>query len=95
MTSPAMQRYAAEIYRLQEYHAYVPLSILAEHADVSLQATSRMIRRLKEAGLIEHEAYAGVRLTPAGENAALPAIRRHRFHSFPTYAWHLAIDGFF
>lgn len=73
-----MQRYAAEIYRLQEDHPYVPLSALAEHADVSLQAASRMIRRLKQAGLVEHEPYAGVRLTPQGERVALPAIRRHR-----------------
>ena len=78
MVSPAMQRYAAEIYRLQESYFYVPLSILADHADVSLQATSRMIRRLKDANLIEHEPYAGVRLTSEGEKAALPAIRRHR-----------------
>mgnify|MGYP001067206553 CR=1 FL=1 len=78
ITSPAMQRYAAEIYRLQEDHAYVPLSLLAEQVDTSLQAASRMIRRLKEADLIIHEPYQGVRLTPKGERIALLGIRRHR-----------------
>ncbi len=76
--SQAMQRYAAEIYRLQADHPYVTLSLLAEQTETSLQAASRMIRRLKDAGLVVHEPYRGVQLTPAGERVALPAIRRHR-----------------
>lgn len=73
-----MQRYAAEIYRLEQDHPYATLSMVAERVDASLQAVSRMIKRLKRAGLVEHEPYKGVRLTPEGEKAALPAIRRHR-----------------
>lgn len=78
MISPAMQHYAAEIYRLQQDQSYVTLSMLAERVDVSLQAASRMIRRLKKAGLVVHKPYHGVRLTPEGERTALPSIRRHR-----------------
>ncbi len=78
MISRAMQHYAAEIYRLQQDHPYVALSMLAEHVDVSLQAASRMVRRLKKAGLVVHKPYRGVRLTPEGERIALPSIRRHR-----------------
>lgn len=73
-----MRRYAAEIYRLQEDSEYVGLTDLAEHVDASLQAASRMLRRLKAAGLVEHEPYKGVRLLPDGEIAAYPALRRHR-----------------
>ncbi len=73
-----MRNYAAELYRLQEDHSYVPLSFLAEAMTVSLQAASRMIRRLQQAGLIVHRPYHGVRLTPEGETQALPALRRHR-----------------
>lgn len=76
--SPAMQRYAAEIYRLQEHHPFVGLAEIAEHLDVSAQAVSRMVQRLKEAGLLVHKPYRGVRLTEAGERVSLPAIRRHR-----------------
>jgi len=76
--SPAMQRYAAEIYRLQQDHPFATLSTLAEHVDASLQAVSRMLTRLEEGGLLEREPYRGVRLTPAGEQAALPELRRHR-----------------
>lgn len=73
-----MQRYAAEIYRLQQDHPYATLSMLAEHVDASLQAVSRMLARLEEGGLLEREPYRGVRLTPTGEKAALPELRRHR-----------------
>lgn len=76
--SVAMQRYAAEIYRLEEKYDYVPLSELADHVDVSLQAASRMIRRLKEANIIEHEPYKGVRLTESGHTVAMSGLRRHR-----------------
>lgn len=76
--SPAMQRYAAEVYRLQEQRPYVGLAELAEHLDVSAQAVSRMVQRLKEAGYLVHKPYRGVRLTEAGERISLPAIRRHR-----------------
>jgi DtxR family Mn-dependent transcriptional regulator len=78
MLTAAMRRYAAEIYRLQEFNAYVGLSDLADEVNASLQAVSRMMGRLKEAGYIEHEPYRGVRLTPPGEIIALRAVRRHR-----------------
>lgn len=78
MITAAMRRYAAEIYRLQENHDFVSISDLSENLCVSLQAISRMIRRLKTGGYIIHEPYRGVRLTQEGEIIALPAIRRHR-----------------
>lgn len=76
--SLAMQRYAAEIFRLQQDQPRVLVSELAERADVSVQAASRMVRRLRDAGLAEHTPYQGVRLTEPGVRASLPAIRRHR-----------------
>ncbi len=73
-----MQRYAAEVYRLQQDYAQVPLSILAETVETSAQAVSKMIRRLVDGGYLAHEPYRGIRLTPAGERIAMPALRRHR-----------------
>ncbi len=78
MISLSMQRYAADIYRIQQDHPFVSLADLAEHMDVSVQAASRMVRRLKDTGLVEHEPYRGVRLTAPGVRYSLPAIRRHR-----------------
>lgn len=79
MVSKAQQHYLAELYRLQQdCHGHVSLSVLAETMDASIQAVSRMVRRLKESGLLEQEPYQGVLLTASGEREAMPAIRRHR-----------------
>ncbi len=76
--SPAMQRYAAEIYRLQQDHEQVPLSLLSSHVDSSAQAISSMVKRMQKNGYLVHEPYRGVRLTPEGERIAMPSLRRHR-----------------
>jgi len=78
VTSPKMDLYAAEIYRLQEKHDFVPLSILARRMDVSLQAASAMVKRLMRSKLVTQRAYKGVRLTRQGEHVGKLALRRHR-----------------
>jgi DtxR family Mn-dependent transcriptional regulator len=76
--SPAMRRYAAEIYRLQQDNEQVSLSLLSSHVDTSAQAISTMINRLNKNGYLKREPYRGVRLTAEGERIAMPALRRHR-----------------
>lgn len=79
--SNAMQEYLAEAYRLAYYREdepYVSTSALAEVLHVSAPAVTRMVQRLKDAGLLEHEPYRGIYLTPEGEREALMSIRRHR-----------------
>jgi DtxR family transcriptional regulator, Mn-dependent transcriptional regulator len=76
--SQAMRRYAAEIYRLQEDHDQVSLSLLSSHVESSTQAISTMVKRLNKNGYLVHEPYRGVRLTPEGEKIAMPSLRRHR-----------------
>jgi len=76
--SPAMRRYAAEIYRLQEDNEQVPLSLLSSEVDTSAQAISTMVKRLSKSGYLIHEPYRGVRLTESGETIAMPSLRRHR-----------------
>lgn len=76
--SPAMRRYAAEIYRLQEENEQVPLSLLSLHVEASAQAISTMVKRLNKSGYLVHEPYRGVRLTESGEKIAMPSLRRHR-----------------
>jgi DtxR family Mn-dependent transcriptional regulator len=76
--SPTMQRYAAEIYRLQEHHEHVSLSLLSSHVESSAQAISTMVKRLAKNRYLVHEPYRGVRLTPEGEKIAMPSLRRHR-----------------
>ncbi len=57
-----------------------------------------MVARLKEAGYLEHEAYKGIRLTPAGEREALLNIRRHRLVErflvdVMNFGWHECHDA--
>jgi DtxR family Mn-dependent transcriptional regulator len=80
-TSPAMQEYLAEAYRLVHYqpdNPYISTSALAGVLRVSAPAVTRMVQRLKDAGYLEHEPYQGVKLTPLGEREALRVIRKHR-----------------
>jgi len=79
--SAAMQEYLAEAYRIayyQEDEPYISTSALAEVMDVSVPAVTRMVKRLKQAGFLEHEPYHGFKLTTQGEKEALSNIRNHR-----------------
>ncbi|MBC8170026.1 MAG: metal-dependent transcriptional regulator [Anaerolineae bacterium] len=99
-TSPAMQEYLAEAYRLAHYQpaaSYVSTSALADVLHVSPPAVTRMVQRLKEAGYLEHEPYQGIKLTETGEYEALMSIRRHRLvERFLTdvmkFGWHEVHD---
>ncbi len=80
--SPTMRDYLAEIYRLGDRQSedltFVSTSALADLLDVSAPAVNRMVTRLKELGLLNHEPYQGIRLTESGEREALKFLRRHR-----------------
>ena len=78
IVGPTVQRYLAEIYRLEADHGTVTMPMVADVLEISVQAVSRMIRQLAQDGWLEHEPYQGVHLTAAGEQVALQAIRRHR-----------------
>lgn len=78
-----MRDYLAEIYRLSDrgpesQQGYVSTSTLADILDVSAPAVNRMVTRLKELGMLEHEPYRGIRLTDNGTREALKELRRHR-----------------
>lgn len=81
--SSTMRDYLAEIYRLSQQridseNGYVGTSELAELLDVSAPAVNRMVTKLKDMGLLRHEAYRGIQLTDEGTKVALIQLRRHR-----------------
>jgi len=77
--SSAVQDYAKAIYSLSARSSEpVTTSALAERLDVSPASASAMVKRLANLGLVTHERYHGVRLTPSGERVALEVIRHHR-----------------
>jgi DtxR family Mn-dependent transcriptional regulator len=73
-----MRDYLGEIYRLGHGEVWVSTTMVAERLDVSGPATVRMVRRLHELGLVEHQPYKGILLTEPGKKVALLNIRRHR-----------------
>jgi len=78
MYTPVVEDYLKAIWNLQQVEAPVSTSRIAERLGLSAAAVTAMVKRLAEQGLLRHEPYYGVRLTPAGELAGLRIIRRHR-----------------
>jgi DtxR family transcriptional regulator, Mn-dependent transcriptional regulator len=79
LASEAVEDYAKAIYTLERRRdAPVGTTALAERLGVAPSSVTAMLHRLAEMGLVMHEPYRGVRLTPAGERLALEVIRHHR-----------------
>lgn len=76
--SHAVEDYLKAIRRLQRESAPVSTSALAELLDRSPASVTNMIKSLAQRGLVVHEPYHGVQLSPDGEREALRIIRRHR-----------------
>lgn len=90
-----MRDYLTEIYRLSDRGSaqddgYIGTSALADLLDVSAPAVNRMVTKLKEDGLLDHEPYQGIRLTAKGRGEALKELRRHRI----TEAFLVTVMGF-
>jgi DtxR family transcriptional regulator, Mn-dependent transcriptional regulator len=77
--SAASQDYVKAIYALESRGgASVTTNALAERVGVSSASASVMVRKLADAGLVEHTPYHGVRLTKHGRRVALEVVRHHR-----------------
>jgi DtxR family transcriptional regulator, Mn-dependent transcriptional regulator len=78
MTTPAVEDYLKAIYQLSEQGAAVSTSAIAERLGIAAGSVTGMLKRLAEAGLVEHTRYYGARLTEEGAANAVRTIRRHR-----------------
>lgn len=58
--------------------AVVSTQELADRIEVKPASVTGMLKKLAELGLVEYEAYKGVRLTEAGYRVALEVLRHHR-----------------
>ncbi len=77
--TPVVEDYLKTIWKLQQQGVdSVSTSSIAEQLGLTAAAVTAMVKRLAEQRLVSHEPYYGVRLTGAGELAALRIIRRHR-----------------
>src|SRR5450830_749195 len=77
--SSTMEDYLKTIYKLETRGTgVVKTNALAERLGVAASSASEMVRKLDEAGLVEHVRYRGARLTESGRRRALGVLRRHR-----------------
>jgi DtxR family Mn-dependent transcriptional regulator len=77
--SSAVEDYAKAIYALEcRGGGAVTTNALAERLGVTAGSASGMVKRLGELGLVEHQPYHGVSLTPEGRRVALEVLRHHR-----------------
>ena len=76
--SRSVEDYLKAIFGLSSGGNPASTSAIADALDIQPASVTGMVKRLAEAGLVGHVPYRGVRLTDAGERAALKVVRRHR-----------------
>ena len=95
--SRSVEDYLKAIYSFNSRGSAAGTSELARTLDVQPASVSGMVKKLAEEGMLEHERYHGVRLTPEGEREALKIVRRHRIIEAYLverlgYAWEVVHD---
>jgi DtxR family Mn-dependent transcriptional regulator len=75
--TPAMEDYLKAAYLLSEQGEVTVLG-LAQALGVATPSVTGMVGRLAKRGLLQHQKYGNIALTPAGEAVALEIIRHHR-----------------
>ncbi|MGG5171698.1 metal-dependent transcriptional regulator [Pseudarthrobacter sp. J1738] len=79
VTSSSIEDYVKVIYSYTEWQEKpITSSQLAVRLGVANSSVSEMVRKLKEQGLVDHQPYSAVTLTPEGLRLALAMVRRHR-----------------
>jgi len=74
----SVEDYLKAIYELELGGSPAQTSAIASALEVAPPSVSGMVKRLSEAGLLEHVPYRGVQLTEDGRRTALKMVRRHR-----------------
>jgi DtxR family Mn-dependent transcriptional regulator len=72
------EEYIEAIYKLQKRSGVAKTKDLADELNVVPGSVTNTVAHLEKHGLVKHERYKGVKLTPKGEKLALDIIRRHR-----------------
>jgi DtxR family Mn-dependent transcriptional regulator len=80
MPTSTVEDYLKQILLEEQGHGEkrVATGRLAQALAVTPGTVTAMVKALSESGLVDYEAYGGVRLTKAGRQLALHVLRRHR-----------------
>ena len=74
----SLEDYLEAIYFLYQKNAEVRITDVARELDISKPSVNRAINTLKNQGLVEHEHYGDLRLTPNGLKIACDVAERHK-----------------
>lgn len=74
--SPAHEMYLKVVYRLQVDNEIARVRDMAKGLGVTPGTVSAVLKKLERAGLLLHDRYGAVKLTPAGEGVAECVIRK-------------------
>lgn len=79
VANPAVEDYVKVIYGFTEWQPqHITPSVLASRLGLAASSVTEMVKKLSAQGLVEHEPYGAIELTPAGRSLALRMVRRHR-----------------
>jgi DtxR family Mn-dependent transcriptional regulator len=80
--SPTLRNFLLDVYHLSQEldqpSTYLSITDVIHRLYVSSMSLNRMIMRLKQLGLIDHQPYHGIRLTDTGRKTVMPWVRRYR-----------------
>ncbi len=75
--SPSLEDYLEMIYRKITEQGHIRVSALAELLNVKPSSASKMLIKLKEAGLVAYEKYGVIQLTEQGQQMGEYLVWRH------------------
>jgi len=76
--TPQFENYLKAIWSDEEWGRVATNGSLAERLGLAPSSVTESVRKLRDAGLIEHRPYGAVTLTAAGRAAAAGIVRKHR-----------------
>ena len=75
--SASMEDYLESIIMLREKKEAVRVSQMSQALGVKMPSVTSALKKLSDEGLVEHQRYGRVQLTPDGEEIAQDVYRRH------------------
>lgn len=78
MLSRSEEDHIKAVHRLQDEGAPAGTKDVADRLGIRPSSVTVMLKKLAEKGLLKHEPYYGVKLTPKGRAEALKLVRKHR-----------------
>ncbi len=78
MASRSEEDHIKAVYALMRSGTSASTKDIAERLGIKASSVTVMLKKLAEKGLLKHEPYYGVKLTPKGQELALKLVRKHR-----------------